>query len=322
MSNHELTLYKKIEATTGFDFYKIPERTRKLLYISGEEPRSSSCGMSISITFDSSGSAQSKLSGPADPSTIYTSLPIFIDGHVQEAAPPSYYPSYSGLNPFQRRVYLEWLQNPASSVDIGYVFIYYYGLERHLVEGEFDLAFDEILLLREHHPRIRSYSTTPLIMAAFLRNRLDRLESFLNSLPVEDIPINYLIMTAFHSSRKMDTKALTNLIFHIRGFNRRYFRERLLLFEQTLEQILIERYGEPFLPFPDGFPESVPKEHANFFCNRSISFKFRHQEVPFPIDDEQLILAIKALLEETNARIKLYLQKRRKHTKRRDGQLI
>jgi hypothetical protein len=45
-----------------------------------------------------------------------------------------YYPSYVGLDPASRRTYVEWLasarDNPATY--IGYVFLYFYGLERRL----------------------------------------------------------------------------------------------------------------------------------------------------------------------------------------------
>jgi len=49
-----------------------------------------------------------------------------------------YWPSYSGLSPNARAAYLTWLANGKSDPDvpIGYVFLYYYGLERRLL---FDL---------------------------------------------------------------------------------------------------------------------------------------------------------------------------------------
>ena len=48
----------------------------------------------------------------------------------------SYWPNYSELEPEARRTYLEWLSSGRSdpSTPIGYVFIYFYGLERRLVK--------------------------------------------------------------------------------------------------------------------------------------------------------------------------------------------
>lgn len=49
-------------------------------------------------------------------------------------APPDYWPSYSTLTPQQRWFYLTWLQTGRSdpTVDIGYIFLFFYGLERRL----------------------------------------------------------------------------------------------------------------------------------------------------------------------------------------------
>jgi tellurite resistance protein len=50
----------------------------------------------------------------------------------------SYWPSYTELAPSSRRAYLEWLAGPRSdpSTPIGYVFLYFYGLERKLMLDE------------------------------------------------------------------------------------------------------------------------------------------------------------------------------------------
>ena len=56
-----------------------------------------------------------------------------------------YWPTYATITPQARRTYLEWLsggcKNPA--VDIGYVFLYFYGLERRAV---YDAALDSAVM--------------------------------------------------------------------------------------------------------------------------------------------------------------------------------
>lgn len=51
---------------------------------------------------------------------------------VEPAGPLPYWPSYSEITPAQRGVYLDWLAAGADDpgIDIGYVFLYFYGLER------------------------------------------------------------------------------------------------------------------------------------------------------------------------------------------------
>jgi hypothetical protein len=72
-------------------------------------------------------------SGEQNSSVIDLSLPIAATS--TSADPLGYWPSYAGISPECRRRYLEWLasgkQHP--DTDIGYVFIYFYGLERRLV---------------------------------------------------------------------------------------------------------------------------------------------------------------------------------------------
>ena len=53
----------------------------------------------------------------------------------EEPAPPlGYWPSYRSIAPACRRVYLEWLASGkrAPDIDVGYVFLYFYGLERRI----------------------------------------------------------------------------------------------------------------------------------------------------------------------------------------------
>ena len=58
------------------------------------------------------------------------------NGRDPQGSTFSYWPNYSELKPEARRSYLEWLSSGRSdpSTPIGYVFIYFYGLERRLVK--------------------------------------------------------------------------------------------------------------------------------------------------------------------------------------------
>ena len=69
-----------------------------------------------------------------------------------------YYPSYSALEPRARGGYLQWLASGRShpDADIGYVFLYFYGLERRLM---LDQAMDEygVLVAKECRSRWSPY---------------------------------------------------------------------------------------------------------------------------------------------------------------------
>ena len=71
--------------------------------------------------------------GEQDGSFIDPALPVALSSAT--SGPLGYWPSYRGITPECRRRYLEWLASgkQAPEVDVGYVFLYFYGLERRLV---------------------------------------------------------------------------------------------------------------------------------------------------------------------------------------------
>jgi tellurite resistance protein len=73
-----------------------------------------------------------------EPALIDPSLPVTRRSPAREGDGMSYWPSYSEIPPECRAAYLEWLANGRSDPNayIGYVFLYFYGLERRLL---FDL---------------------------------------------------------------------------------------------------------------------------------------------------------------------------------------
>ena len=76
-----------------------------------------------------------------------------------------YWPSYISLSPTARGAYISWLASERSSPDVplGYVFMYFYGLERRITcddinDSEFSVIFDEIQRLKRIYGESRSFS--------------------------------------------------------------------------------------------------------------------------------------------------------------------
>jgi len=114
------------------------------------------------------------LSEPFDPSLIEAGLPVGSPGTLCAEDLP-YRQSYRECSPQQRAVYLAWLtggrQDP--SVPVGYVFIYFYGLERRvLVDGQdHNAVVKELLRLLPIYGRshsFRRYASGLLWMAIWL----------------------------------------------------------------------------------------------------------------------------------------------------------
>jgi tellurite resistance protein len=82
-----------------------------------------------------------------DASLIESGLPVARSGSSAERLP--YWPSYRGASPAQRSRYIEWLLQGRCDpqTEIGYVFLYFYGLERRvLMDGADHRAVAEELL--------------------------------------------------------------------------------------------------------------------------------------------------------------------------------
>lgn len=70
-----------------------------------------------------------------DPALISPRLSVPKPGRTTRADPMGYWPSYSEITPANRAIYLDWLATGRSDpdIDLGYVFLFFYGLERRLM---------------------------------------------------------------------------------------------------------------------------------------------------------------------------------------------
>lgn len=70
-----------------------------------------------------------------------------------------YWPDYAQLSPTARSVYLEWLSGPRDdpNIAVGYVFLYFYGLERRLLLG--DPGVEEATLVTEVRRLLNVYGS-------------------------------------------------------------------------------------------------------------------------------------------------------------------
>ncbi|PHI29194.1 tellurite resistance TerB family protein [Budvicia aquatica] len=127
----------------------------------------------------------------SDASLVNDALSIeYISRHYEDES-LGYWPSFSTLSPRCRGAYLDWLASERNDAGcpIGYIFIYFYGLERRiLVDGkqeaisdnEFKSLFEEVLRLRtlfQANNSFRRYSTQLIETMALLRPAIIVLEN-------------------------------------------------------------------------------------------------------------------------------------------------
>lgn len=95
-----------------------------------------------------------------EPALINPSLPVDRSLSDREGAHMSYWPSYSEIHPTSRNAYLQWLAegcyNP--NINTGYVFLYFYGLERRALSDIKDLsqAEEEVDTILSEVKRLRT----------------------------------------------------------------------------------------------------------------------------------------------------------------------
>lgn len=261
---------------------KIPPHRKKLLFISSGEPRGHGYGMQISFTLSLNGDVSTANDEPDDPSTIYASLPVH-KPKADDAVPKlGYYPSYSAMTSEQRAVYGQWLCDISNAIEVGYVFLYFYGLERHLVSGDFDSAVDEIINLRKYHKNasFQSYSASALVHSCFLRKRLDTLQRLYTQ---DDFDYfgNSNLLALHHSGLDIMPDMLIRLAGCLSGVNRRYLKEKSELYKQALIEILKIRFGKESYPFASRFPlQNIEGVAFPIFANISLPSNIRSPALP------------------------------------------
>lgn len=295
-------------------------RTAKLLFLSKKKPQDINIGRGVSIKVNIiTGEVEIEDLQSDDPSTIFSVLPVKQPTNVASISRPDYYPSYARLTPEQRWVYLQWLQNIAQPTDIGYVFLYYYGLERHLLFGEFDLAVDEILYLREHHENnsFSSYSNCALLHSCINKNRADRLKEVFEKLGSGNLSNTHLLI-AFKLGFDLNAQILIKVSRGIQGINRRYIEKHPDIFQSVLEEKLRGNYRSNYFPFSTRYKlEDLPIRGDLSFANISFPEQLRSPKLPNFFEYEPFISEVRLLFEKTHQEVKEIVKKNRNQPKKR-----
>lgn len=243
-----------------------------------------------------------------EPSLLYFSFPTAQPVHPESVDRPPYYPSYKELTGEQKWLYWKFLSNPfIPDNDIGYVFIFYYGLERHLLCGNFEKAYEVILRLRDVYDNksFQMYSSNALILSAMLHKRGYYAEQFIKSLDKDyEFQISPSLYMFCKLSLNMPIYPLDIMRFHKAfGFtNNRYIKNNPDIFLDILEKNLREATGKSEIYAGQFFSK------ANFaklsiitvpiFAN--ISIKDKELEIPDITKASEFTGFVYALLSKTH----------------------
>jgi len=292
----------------------IPEPTRSLVWMTDEDPSLAESPTSITIVVSLSEegvSTSEKEKGiHAEPSMIWKKLKVTPNSELEEEA--MYWPTYVRFTPEQRYQYINWLRDITQPTNLSYVFLYFYGLERHLLVGNYDDAVLEIrrLLLAHKAQSFQSYAMTSLVMASLARKRndiIDMVPEILESEANEALLLRMIYGTSISAEDVIDMSTRV-------GFtNKRYIKSNPDLFMTTLQRN-IDLFEKEYGPILKQFDISkMKKVERSVFANMSIPAEYRCIKVPQVFENKKFTNAMKALLQNTHDEVKGILKDMRQN---------
>ncbi|SCL85113.1 TerB N-terminal domain-containing protein [Sporanaerobacter sp. PP17-6a] len=286
--------YVPDDSYLNFDNINIPSDVKELLWVKGNNYEEN--GENIF----------------SEPSLIDTDLSIEPAGYLNNNKESiGYYPSYNKLTPRQRYVYLKWLEDITNNqVDIGYVFIFYYGLERHLLYGKFEKAVNMINKLRMYHENssFLAYSADALLISAFMHRKIDLIEKI--NLETSSRDLATFVIGAV--TNKYSSSDLLRMRRSVGFTNDRYIKNQYDLFMHELDNVLIERYKEPYYVVrKEDFLNSKGKITIAM-ANYSLRLKKRFAYAPDITSNEEFAKNVLGILTEAHEKVKLINRKNRK----------
>ncbi len=255
---------------------------------------------------------------PEEPSTLYLGLPIAEPQKNTIVENPPYYPVYKNLLPEQRWLYWKFLSSPFSqNHNIGYVFLFYYGLERHMVSGNFDKAFDITLRLRTIYSNssFQFYTATALVLACISKQRADLAAKLLESYSKNNntnIRMDYLLILKYTFHLPLTISEIIRNYQYFGFDNNRYIKKQPEMFENVLTELIQQEFNADTINLNQYFPmdiTSLPVTQERMFANISLS----NYETPLPaFENTKLDKRISFLLNKAHETVKDQLREMRK----------
>ena len=257
-----------------------------------------------------------------EPSLIYPSQKVEIT-EISGVEKPPYFPTYKDLTHNQKWVYANFLSNPYNpNINIGYVFILYYGLERHILEGNFEQTFEVILKLRDVHPNssFQYYSAQAIILSCMLYKRPDLLFRFLESLDKEyeySFSNNLFLLCCYSFEIPLMPVQIMKMSKSFGHQNQNYIKREPDLFMSKIADHLKEKYGTDYLNVREVMSskslQTIIQKKEAMFAN--VSIRYQEINVPQIISDKSLNNTIKAILNFAHEEVKKHLADARKDAK-------
>lgn len=260
-------------------------------------------------------------SDPEEPSALYLSLPVSEPSSDTIIESPPYFPVYKDLSPEQKWLYWQFLSNPFSTKNnIGYVFLFYYGLERHMLSKNLEKAFNITLKLREiyQNSSFQFYTAQTLTLICISKQRTDLALKFLESYSknkISSISMKYLLILKYTFQLPLTASEIIKDYQYFGFNNNRYIKNQSELFTQVFLELLNRDFQSDAIDLNLYFPidiHTLPVEEEEMFANISLN----NYKIPVPVfQNPELEEKILDLLEEAHEIVKIKLRELRKQGK-------
>jgi hypothetical protein len=202
---------------------------------------------------------------------------------------------------------------------VGYVFILYYGLERHLLHGNFEDAFRLILKLRDVYKNksFQSYSAKALILTSMLHKRGEFALEFINSLDKEyefDFSDNLFLILYYSFDIPLLSKDIMRMAKTFEFTNTNYIKKNPDIFVNCLEEVIESETGEKTVDIKKYITKTelnkIRYEESHIFAN--VSIVTNTLPIPMLCESFKLKKAVNAFLETAHEKTKAKVAELRK----------
>jgi len=218
------------------------------------------------------------------------------------------------MTPQQRFKYLNWLRDITQRIDIGYVFVFYYGLERQIIEGNVEKAVKMIKLLKKHHHNnsFQDYSNAGLMFAATKDENID----YLNGISLDKFNKYSLLNLKYQLFNSLTIEDIIQSSKIIGFTNQRYIKNNTNLFKEKLSELLIEKFDDTKYIFniPEDYSFSVTTTVS--LANYSLSLDTRSQYTINILSHSKTKDELYSLLFTAHESVKITLRERRKQIRK------
>ena len=190
-----------------------------------------------------------------------------------------YSPYYCNMTSAQKARYIQFLNNPEFKTDdLGYLFVFYYALERHLYYGSennynnFNKAFDFTMTLREMHDNrsFLTYSAHALILSCEDNYFLVKFYKSLDFIKTKYINIHVLLYGKVKSQYKINAMDIAS---HAKDFNvniQTFLDINSVEFCELLDKEIADAYPEGICEYL-GQLDDLFENDFHMYANMSLS---------------------------------------------------